>query len=562
MVTLEIEFDDYPQEVSWVLSGPCGVVQEVETGEYKRQVYRMRREVVQIELPVGVTYTFTFADSYDDGFCCPRGSAILSTDDTVFLKVTGDYGSSETAQVTLPGELASAFTCPPSAAPTKSITGSPSFSPAPSLSSKPTSAPTGTRDLFHSFEVDGLCIEIPNFEIRNGVSLMLADCTYGLNQLWNLVDGHIISAVDKSMCIDSEDVDVSSRMQLFECMHGYAPQNFTLNQDPHPNVLLNDRSSVKICAYANQTSLEIVMDQCNENRPTSWDRRYGEQPANGGPTAAPSTFLEGSVVFEANGLCATVGAFLFDPFASVEARPCATTRDFLWSVDRNGFVRSVANRNFCWTTGEGEYPLVLDYCHSSGDKFLFEDNGRIRLAANDTLCLTLLQVSDTEFETNFRPIFCDDESPIQVFRQIAWSELPVPPTAAPSVSQAPTTFGTLVLELAIFFDFRPTEFGWILAGPCGVVAEATPGHYDNYVRRTQVVEFLEVQAGHSYNLTLLDLAGNGLCCPSGRVTLSLSNPDGTRDYFLRIADDFGASLSTDFTVAGTPTTIDCAALNP
>ena len=119
-----------------------------------------------------------------------------------------------------------------------------------------------------------------------------------------------------------------------------------------------------------------------------------------------------------------------------------------------------------------------------------------------------------------------------------------------------------MVELTIFFDFYPTQVGWMLSGPCGVVAEATPGHYDNYFRRQQHVEAMEVQAGHSYTFTILDVNGQGLCCPSGRVSLALNRLDGTKEYLLRAADNFGSSLSTNFTVAGNANTIDCAASNP
>jgi len=113
------------------------------------------------------------------------------------------------------------------------------------------------------------------------------------------------------------------------------------------------------------------------------------------------------------------------------------------------------------------------------------------------------------------------------------------------------------MEVAIFFDYFPTEIGWALAGPCGMVAEVTPGHYDNYFRDGEAVLSFDLDVGQRYSFILVDAGGNGFCCPDGRVSMTIDQLDGTTRYLLRAADDFGESLSANFTVPGVAKPTNC-----
>ena len=73
-----------------------------------------------------------------------------------------------------------------------------------------------------------------------------------------------------------------------------------------------------------------------------------------------------------------------------------------------------------------------------------------------------------------------------------------------------------------------------------------------------MVEGFELDVGHTYTFVLVDSAGDGLCCPLGRVTLVLDLGGGESRYLLREADDFGETVSTTFTVPGLATDTNCS----
>ena len=596
-VTVEIRFDRFPNEIGWRLEDACGILEEVQPGIYSGPQYIEAVQRIKFDLNVGITYTFTVLDSFGDGLCCSDGSVTLTLDEdgSNLFKVSGNFGSIRSEDFVIPGVAAAPLTCSPTATPTFSPTSPPTGTERPSQSLSPSTSPTSTTELFQSIETRGRCLEIPNNDVRNGVELRLANCTYEFNQLWNAEDYQIVSAANKSMCIDSKDTatELGSPLQIFECLPGFPPQNFSLFERFDGLWFVNFRSPSPFCATADTTNAtnatnttttviddRVFLADCFEAPVSAWTQNYVPDPfapsasptQTSGPTTTPTTLEMAFKTFESvGGFCVTVEANMIRNSDVVTLRECNGQLNQMWYIDGEGRVRSPLSSIYCWSANM-DFPLLLSFCHGGpSERFVVDDeSGQIQMEVDNSTCLSAMEGLTPNNEMDFLLFVepCEDNATKQVFTSTFYSELSRWPSQAPSISGRPSissppslppaAIKTRSVELRINLDDYPKQVGWGLAGPCGMIAEASPGHYNNLLRRSQVVEGFELDVGHTYTFVLVDSAGDGLCCPLGRVTLVLDLGGGESRYLLGEADDFGETVSKTFTVPGLATAMKCS----
>ena len=96
-VNINIEFDDYPEEVYWVLEDSNGdTVAESAAGAYG--AYAGLSNPINVPLCLeNDTYKFTIYDEYDDG----AGAVSITSGDTVLFSSNGEYGAGVQANFTL-----------------------------------------------------------------------------------------------------------------------------------------------------------------------------------------------------------------------------------------------------------------------------------------------------------------------------------------------------------------------------------------------------------------------------------------------------------------------------
>ncbi len=100
-LTLEITFDNYPEEIYWVFYNNDGFVVESAPGAWGAYAGLTGGITVTFCLPDG-TYTFEIYDQYSDGICCNYGNGSYSiTGGGNIYASGGDYGGGEATTFTL-----------------------------------------------------------------------------------------------------------------------------------------------------------------------------------------------------------------------------------------------------------------------------------------------------------------------------------------------------------------------------------------------------------------------------------------------------------------------------
>ena len=155
-ITLEIQFDDYPSEIGWILRSDYGETSEaridgrqtVHTVAFRSPrsysanlANKLVTETIPVP-PVNAQYTFILTDSIGDGLCCSGGEGYYTlwngpTSDNVMLASGGDRGGSREVND---------FT----------LTFNPAASPSPTPAAQPTSPtlPVATVDLRLELQMD------------------------------------------------------------------------------------------------------------------------------------------------------------------------------------------------------------------------------------------------------------------------------------------------------------------------------------------------------------------------------------------------------------------------
>ncbi len=100
-LAIEIVFDDYPEEMYWVLEDANGIVDESAAGVFGAYA-GMTGGITQTYCLADGTYTFTVYDQYSDGMCCDwgEGSYLLSGDGNIYAS-GGEFGFYESTTFTL-----------------------------------------------------------------------------------------------------------------------------------------------------------------------------------------------------------------------------------------------------------------------------------------------------------------------------------------------------------------------------------------------------------------------------------------------------------------------------
>jgi hypothetical protein len=108
-VTIIIQFDDYPEEISWSIKEKetGNVLVEVPTGTYNGKRSRVQETVF---LPAGSTFLFAIQDSHGDGLCCnsPGNYMVIlgrSPNGEVLVSGGGDFGLLQTNEFVVPAEF-------------------------------------------------------------------------------------------------------------------------------------------------------------------------------------------------------------------------------------------------------------------------------------------------------------------------------------------------------------------------------------------------------------------------------------------------------------------------
>lgn len=93
-LTLQITFDQYPQETSWDIRNSSNAVLQ-SGGPYSNQSSGSSITVNNINIPDGEGYVFTMYDQFGDGICCSygNGSFTISGSDGDLIADGGAYGS-------------------------------------------------------------------------------------------------------------------------------------------------------------------------------------------------------------------------------------------------------------------------------------------------------------------------------------------------------------------------------------------------------------------------------------------------------------------------------------
>jgi hypothetical protein len=101
-VFLEFVFDDYPEEIYWVIEGSSGVFAESATPAGFDAYAGLSGGITEAFCMPDGTYTFTIFDKFSDGICCNYGNGSYSlTGGGNTYASGGSYGASESTTFTL-----------------------------------------------------------------------------------------------------------------------------------------------------------------------------------------------------------------------------------------------------------------------------------------------------------------------------------------------------------------------------------------------------------------------------------------------------------------------------
>ncbi len=94
-LTLDITFDDWPEESSWTLKNAGGTILH-QGGTYAAQADGSSLSINNLTLANASGYTFTFDDSFGDGICCSNGNGSFSLKDNAGTTIFsgGAFGAS------------------------------------------------------------------------------------------------------------------------------------------------------------------------------------------------------------------------------------------------------------------------------------------------------------------------------------------------------------------------------------------------------------------------------------------------------------------------------------
>jgi hypothetical protein len=108
-VTIIIQFDDFPEEISWSITEKeaGNVLVEVPAGAYNGDRSRVQETVF---LPAGSTFVFSIEDNFGDGLCCnsPGNYMVIlgrSPNGEVLVSGGGDFGHRQTNEFVVPAEF-------------------------------------------------------------------------------------------------------------------------------------------------------------------------------------------------------------------------------------------------------------------------------------------------------------------------------------------------------------------------------------------------------------------------------------------------------------------------
>lgn len=98
--------DDYAEETSWEFTDGAGTVL-YSGGPYQQNVDDNTLFEESFDVIEGECYNFTIFDSYGDGICCGFGDGeySITTDDGTVIVEGGEFGSAETTELGIEGEL-------------------------------------------------------------------------------------------------------------------------------------------------------------------------------------------------------------------------------------------------------------------------------------------------------------------------------------------------------------------------------------------------------------------------------------------------------------------------
>lgn len=119
IVTFELIFDSFPEEISWTLLNSAS--EEIAFDSYTASADNVKR---MFELEAGMTYTFIIRDSAGDGLCCSGGEFIWVQQDVQLVKGGGNFGAESSFSFTT---LVENFG--PTSSPLTNITTAPSSAP-------------------------------------------------------------------------------------------------------------------------------------------------------------------------------------------------------------------------------------------------------------------------------------------------------------------------------------------------------------------------------------------------------------------------------------------------
>ncbi|MBX2829299.1 MAG: T9SS type A sorting domain-containing protein [Flavobacteriaceae bacterium] len=105
-VHMSLLTDDYAEETSWEFTDSAGNVLYSD-GPYQQTVDDNTLFEESFDVVEGECYFFTIFDAYGDGICCGfgQGEYSLTTDDGTIIFEGGEFGSSETTEIGIDGEL-------------------------------------------------------------------------------------------------------------------------------------------------------------------------------------------------------------------------------------------------------------------------------------------------------------------------------------------------------------------------------------------------------------------------------------------------------------------------
>ncbi|MEU3558332.1 non-reducing end alpha-L-arabinofuranosidase family hydrolase, partial [Streptomyces fragilis] len=140
----------------------------------------------------------------------------------------------------------------------------------------------------------GRCLDLPNSDTTNGVSLQIWDCSGKSNQQWTLTDSNQLTVLGRCLDVPGHSTTAGVQLQIYACSGG-ANQQWRVNSD---GTIVGVESGLCLDAKDNGTAngTKVQLWTCTGSNNQKWSGLTGggstptTPPPTGGACALPSTY--------------------------------------------------------------------------------------------------------------------------------------------------------------------------------------------------------------------------------------------------------------------------------